>query len=109
MLGIRPQGRRCVDGGGGRRAVGGLRVGVALCECLLLRLGGGGGGVSALAGTAACLCAGAGLFHLPPLGERGLVHCLQAEPFPLTFVKRLPDKDKGLTRLLTPIFVPWSG
>lgn len=43
--------------------------------------------MSALARTAAGLCAGTCLFHLPPLGQWRLVHRLQAETFPLTFVK----------------------
>lgn len=82
MLRVRSQHHRCVD----RCAVGGLRVGVA---SLLLRLGAGGRRVSALARTAAGLCAGTCLFHLPPLGQWRLVHRLQAETFPLTFVKCL--------------------
>lgn len=65
MLRVRSQRHRCVDRRVDRRAVGGLRVGVA---SLLLRLGEGGRRVSALARTAAGLCAGACLFHLPPLG-----------------------------------------
>lgn len=64
VLRVRSQGHRCVD----RRAVGGLRVGVTPWKSLLLRLGGGGRRVGALTGTAAGLCAGARLFHLPPLG-----------------------------------------
>lgn len=61
VLRVRSQRHRSVD----RRAVGGLRVGVG---SLLLRLGGGGWRVGALTGTAAGLCAGTCLFHLPPLG-----------------------------------------
>lgn len=61
------QGHRGVDRGGERSAVGGLWVGVALCKRLLLRLWGGGRGMGALTRTAAGLCAGTRLFHLPPL------------------------------------------
>lgn len=52
--------------------------------------------MGALTGTAAGLCAGTRLFHLPPLGQRRLVHRLQAETFPLTFVKCLGQKKKGI-------------
>lgn len=86
---VHSQRHGCVGRGGERRAVGGLRVGVTLWKCLLLRLGGGGRGMGALTGTAAGLCAGTCLLHLPPLGERRLVHGLQTETFPLTFVKCL--------------------
>ncbi len=65
MLRVHSQYHRCVDRCDDRRAVGGLRVGVA---SLLLTLGEGGRRVSALARTAAGLCAGTCLFHLPPLG-----------------------------------------
>lgn len=51
--------------------------------------------MGALAGTAAGLCAGTCLFHLPPLGERRFIHRLQAETFPLTFVKCLEQTQKG--------------
>lgn len=92
VLGIRPDRRRCVDGRADRRADGGLQGGFGPCEGLLLRLGGGRGRVGALAGAAAGLCAGAGLLHLPPLCQRGLVHRLQPETFTLTFVKCLTNK-----------------
>lgn len=52
--------------------------------------------MGALAGAAARLCAGTGLFHLPSLCQRGLVHRLQPETFTLTFVKRLREKKKGI-------------
>lgn len=69
VLRVRSQGHGCVDGRGDGRAVGGLRLGVvALWKSLLLRLRGGGRGMGALTGTAAGLCAGTRLFHLPPLG-----------------------------------------
>lgn len=92
VLRVRSQSHRCVDRGGERGAAGGLGVGVALWRCLLLRLGGGRRGMGTLTGTAAGLCAGTGLFHFPPLGQRCFVHCLQAEAFPLTFVKCLGQK-----------------
>lgn len=47
------------------------------------------GGVRALAGAAARLGARAGLLHLPPLGQRGLVHVLKAEALPLVLVEGL--------------------
>lgn len=65
------------------------RTGLPARWCLLLRLRGRCGGVRALAGAAACLCAGAGLLHLPPLGQGSLIHCLQPEAFPLTLVEGL--------------------
>lgn len=68
VLRVRSQGPGCVDGRGERRAVRGLRLDVALWKILLLRLGGGGRGMGALTGTAAGLCDGTCLFHLPPLG-----------------------------------------
>lgn len=40
-----------------------------------------------LAGAAARLCAGAGLFHFPSLGQRGLIDILKAKPLSLVFVK----------------------
>lgn len=67
VLWVRSQGHRGFDRGGERSVVGGLRVGVAFCKRLLLRLGGGGRGMGALTRTAAGLCAGTCLFHLPPL------------------------------------------
>lgn len=51
--------------------------------------------MGALAGAAAGVGAGARLLHLPPLGERRLVHCLKAETFTLTFVKRLEKITRG--------------
>lgn len=48
--------------------------------------------MGALTGTAAGLRAGTCFFHLPSFGKRRLVHCLQAETLPLTFVKRLGQK-----------------
>lgn len=51
--------------------------------------------MGALAGAAAGVGAGARLLHLPPLGERRLVHCLKAETFTLTFVKRLEKTTRG--------------
>lgn len=48
--------------------------------------------MGALAGAAAGLCAGTGLFHLSSLCQRGLVHRLQPETFTLTFVKCLRGK-----------------
>lgn len=92
MLRVCSKGHGCVDRGGERSAVGGLWVGVTLGKSLLLRLGGGRRGMGALTGTAAGLCAGTCLLHLPPLGERRLVHRLQTETFPLTFVKCLGQK-----------------
>lgn len=47
------------------------------------------GGVGALAGAAPGLGAGAGLFHLPALGQRSLVHILEEETFPLELVEGL--------------------
>lgn len=48
-----------------------------------------------LAGAAARLCAGAGLFHFPSLGQRGLIDILKAKPLSLVFVKGLGEKKKG--------------
>lgn len=48
-----------------------------------------------LAGAAACLCAGAGLFHFPSLGQRGLIDILKAKPLSLVFVKGLGEEKKG--------------
>lgn len=48
--------------------------------------------MGALTGAAAGLCAGAGLFHFPPLGQWRLVHRLQPETFPFTFVESLRRK-----------------
>lgn len=59
--------------------------------------------MGALTGTAAGLCAGTCFFHLPPLGKRRLVHCLQAETFPLTFVKCLRQK-KEMDELVTEVY-----
>lgn len=56
--------------------------------------------MGALTGTAAGLCAGACFFHLPSLCKRRLVHCLQAESFPLTFVKCLGQKRASVSELL---------
>lgn len=49
--------------------------------------------MGALAGAAAGLCAGTGLFHLSSLCQRGLVNRLQPETFTLTFVKCLKPKE----------------
>lgn len=92
VLGIRPDCRRGADGRADRRAGGGLQGGLSCCEGLLLGLGGGRRRVGALAGAAAGLCAGAGLFHLSSLCQRGLVHRLQPETFTLTLVKCLKPK-----------------
>lgn len=54
--------------------------------------------MGALAGAAARLCARARLFHLPPLGERRLVHRLQAESFPLALVESLEKKEKKMKK-----------
>lgn len=54
----------------------------------------GGGGVGAFARAAARLCAGAGLLHFPPLGQRGLVDILKAKPLSLVFVKGLGEKER---------------
>lgn len=59
---------------------------------LILRLGGRGRGVRALARAAACLCAGAGLLHLPAFGQRSLVNRLKSESLPLTLIKGLGKK-----------------
>lgn len=48
--------------------------------------------MGALTGAAAGLCAGAGLFHFPPLGQRRLVHRLQPETFPFTFVESVKGR-----------------
>lgn len=88
VLGIHPDRHRGVDW----CADGGLQGGFSCCKGLLLRLGGGRRRVGALAGAAAGLCAGTGLFHLSSLCQRGLVHRLQPETFTLTFVKRLRPK-----------------
>lgn len=92
VLGIRPNCHRGVDGRADWRADGGQQGGLSCCKGLLLRLGGGRRRVGALAGAAAGLCAGTGLFHLSSLCQRGLVHCLQPETFTLTFVKCLKPK-----------------
>lgn len=47
--------------------------------------------MGALAGAAAGLCAGTRLLHLSSLCQWGLVHRLQPETFPLTFVKCLKE------------------
>ena len=60
--------------------------------------------MGALTGTAAGVGAGTCLFHFPPFGERRLVHCLQAETFPLTFVKCLGAREKGMSEPITRIF-----
>lgn len=52
--------------------------------------------MGALAGAAAGLCAGTGLFHLSSLCQRGLVHRLQPETFTLTFVKCLRGQKKAI-------------
>lgn len=61
---------------------------------LVLGLGRRRGGVRALARATACLCARARLLHLPPLGERRLVHGLKTEALPLHLVEGLV-REKG--------------
>lgn len=58
-------------------------------------VGVGGRRVGALAGAAARLRAGAGLLHLPPLGQGGLVHVLKAKPLSLVLVEGLRERNKG--------------
>lgn len=48
----------------------------------------------ALAGAAACLRAGAGLLHLPPLCQRGLIDVLKAKALSLVFVKGLGERER---------------
>lgn len=84
-LAVRAECHRRAD----RRAVAGLQAGVPCRRGFIVRLRGGRGGVGALAGAAARLRARAGLFHLPPFGQRRLVHRLQAEPFPFALVESL--------------------
>lgn len=64
----RVAGLQCLRGGGFTVRVRGRRMG-------------------ALAGAAACLRTGAGLFHLPSLSQRGLVDILEAKPLSLVLVK----------------------
>lgn len=59
----------------------------------------GGGGMGALAGAAARLRAGAGLLHLPPLRQGGLIHVLKAKPLPLVFVKGLGEKRGNVMKI----------
>lgn len=55
--------------------------------------------MGALAGAAARLRAGTRLFHFPSFGQRSLVHRLQTETFPLTFIKRIKGGfDTGVDR-----------
>lgn len=41
----------------------------------------------AFTGAAASVCAGAGLLHLPALGQRSLVNRLESETLPLALIK----------------------
>lgn len=77
----------------GRAALGGV-AGLQRPGGRALALRVGGRGVRALAGAAARLRAGAGLLHPPPLGQRGLIHVLEAEPLSLVFVEGLGKNSK---------------
>lgn len=64
--------------------------------------------MGALAGAAARLRAGAGLLHLPPLSQRGLVDILQAKPLSLVFVKGLGERNKGTPMKVQGGKIPWQ-
>lgn len=62
--------------------------------------------MGALAGAAARLRTGAGLFHLPSLSQRGLVHILKAKPLSLVFVKGLGERKKGTLMKVQGLKIP---